>query len=312
MFSSDQISKATNHFDPKCFLDEDRARYFTLYKGIIQGRPYVIKRYIVQLYVEEKMGYNDIVLSSRVSDVISGKLDYRVLNSLGTVGNLDTPLLPWNARLKIAKEVATAITYLHTAFSRIIIHRDIKAENVFLDKNGTAKLTDLSNALTLPEGKSWILEEIVVGTIGYIDPDYSMTGFVTEYSDVFSFGILMLVLLMGRPPISDGNLDDDRRFIGYVRDLHERGEPVELGGDSNDMKPDQMKMFLELALRCCEKKKEDRPKMILVAKELKLIEKGSFDSEIPENGSSQQLIADSNDISSPRVTSTPGAISVLT
>ncbi|RID47394.1 hypothetical protein BRARA_I03991 [Brassica rapa] len=294
MFSSDQISKATNHFDPKCFLDEDRAIYFTLYKGIIEGRPYVIKRYIVQLYVEEKMGYNDIVLSARVSNhsdflkligccleypfpvVVFEDLDYRVLNKRGSIGSLDAPLLPWNVRLKIAKEVATAITYLHTAFPRTIIHRDIKAENVFLDKNGTAKLTDLSNAVTLPKGKSRILEVIVVGTFGYLDPDYSMTGFVTEYSDVFSFGIFMLVLLMGRPPISDGSPDDGRKFIGYVRDLHERGEPVEFGGDSNDMRPGQMEMFLDLALRCCQMRVEDRPKMILVAKELKLIEKGSI------------------------------------
>lgn len=69
-------------------------------------------------------------------------LDYRVLNVGGSLGCEDAPLLlPWNARLKIAKEVATAITYLHTAFPRIIIHREINPTNVFLDKNGMAKLT---------------------------------------------------------------------------------------------------------------------------------------------------------------------------
>lgn len=69
-----------------------------------------------------------------------------------------------------------------------------------------------------------------------------------------------------------------------MRDLHEKGEPVEFGGDSNDMRPAQMKMFLELALRCCDWRSVDKPKMVMVAKQIKLIEKGSFDcSEMLEN-----------------------------
>uniref|UniRef100_M4DDP1 Protein kinase domain-containing protein n=1 Tax=Brassica campestris TaxID=3711 RepID=M4DDP1_BRACM len=142
-------------------------------------------------------------------------------------GSLDAPVLPWNARLKIAKEVAIAITYLHTAFPRIIIHRDIRANNVFLAQNWTAKLTDLSLAVTLPEG--------------------------------------------GRRPDMDGP-EFKYYILDYVKDLQERGEPVEFGGDSNDIRPGQMKMFLNLALRCCAMRNEDRPKMISVAKQIKLIE----------------------------------------
>ncbi|XP_033135993.1 non-functional pseudokinase ZED1-like isoform X2 [Brassica rapa] len=232
MFTSDQISKVNDHFDPNSSIVEDTDTYFTWYKGEIEGRPCAIKRYTERLYVEEEMAYNDIVLSARVSNhsgflkligccleyplpvLVFEDLDCRVLNHRGTVG---APLLPWNVRLKIAKEVAIAVTYLHTAFPRIIIHRNIKTTNVFLDKNGTAKLTDLSHAVTLPEGKSWI-EEPVLGTYGYLDPNYYTTSLVTEYTDVvFSFGILMLVLLMGRPPFldePDGSSVHDRRFIG--------------------------------------------------------------------------------------------------
>ncbi|CAN7095313.1 unnamed protein product, partial [Brassica rapa subsp. narinosa] len=271
MFSSDQISKVNDHFDPNSSIVEDTDTYFTWYKGEIEGRPCAIKRYTERLYVEEEMAYNDIVLSARVMLVFEN-LGYTVLNERGTVGYESEPLLPWNLRLKIAKEIAIAITYLHTAFSRIIIHRDIKATNVFLDKNGTAKLTDFFLAVSLPEGKS-SLEDTVMGTAGYLDPNYCTTNIVTEYSDVFSFGILMLVLLTGKQPYKPGY--HDWKFLENVKDLHERGEPVEFGGDSNDMKPVQMKMFLELALRCCEKNKENRPKMILVAKEIKLIETGS-------------------------------------
>ena len=203
-------------------------------------------------------------------------LEYGALNIRGSVGPEDGPVLPWNVRLKIAKEVATAITYLQTAFPRIIVHRNIKPTNVFLDMNGTAKLTAFSLAVTLPEGKTWI-KDTVAGTYGYGDPIYFKTGVLTEYSDVFSFGILMLILLLGRPLCSDGS---DGNFynniLDYVKDLRERGEPVEFWRGSNDMSPGQMKMFLELALRCCEERNEDKPKMILVAKLIKLIEQASL------------------------------------
>ncbi|KAF8102161.1 hypothetical protein N665_0201s0444 [Sinapis alba] len=301
MLSSDQISEATNNFDHKCYLDEGiNTDFFTWYKGDIEGRHYAIKRYTERLYVEEEMAYNDIVLSSRVSNhngflkligcclefsrpvSVFEDLDYRVLNQRGTVGCEDAPLLPWHLRLKIAKDVATSITYLHTAFSRIIIHRNIKAENVLLDKNGKAKLSDFSLAVTLPEGKSWI-ETRWSGTCGYVDSGYVMTRLVSEYTDVHSFGVFMLVLLMGRPPIFVFSSGGD--IAEYVKELQERGEYVVFGGDSNDNKPGQMKMFLELALRCCDCRSVDKPKMIMVAKEIKLIEeKGSFDcSELLEN-----------------------------
>ncbi|KFK34990.1 hypothetical protein AALP_AA5G219900 [Arabis alpina] len=112
-----------------------------------------------------------------------------------------------------------------------------------------------------------------MGTFGYIDPTYLRTGLVTEYTDVFSFGILMLVLLMGRPADFFRSNGVHCDILNYVQELQQRGEPIEFGNDTNDMRPGQMKMFLELALRCCKKRNKDRPKMILVAKEINLIEK---------------------------------------
>ncbi|KAF2603709.1 hypothetical protein F2Q70_00026626 [Brassica cretica] len=177
-------------------------------------------------------------------------------------GCVEGALLPWNVRLGIAKKVAVAVTYLHTAFPSIIIHRDVKHTN------------DFTFSVTLPVGKSciWIKYE-VMGTFGYIDLVYAMTGFVTEYTDVYSFGILMLVLLMGRPATFASSCGILCNILDYLKHLRARGEPVEFRGNSNDMEPSQMKMFLDLALRCCEERHKDRPKMILVAKEIKLIQR---------------------------------------
>lgn len=81
--------------------------------------------------------------------------------------------------------------------------------------------------MTVPEGKWWIKDR-VSGTPGYLDRTYSSTGIVTEYADVYSFGILMLVLLMGRPPYMDGP-EFTYYILDYARDLQERGEPIEFG-----------------------------------------------------------------------------------
>ena len=89
--------------------------------------------------------------------------------------------------------------------------------------------------MTLPEGKS-SMKELVVGINEYVDPIYHLTGILSEYSDVYSFGILMLILLMGKPSLlddSDGHLVFDTNILVHVKDLQQRGEPVEFGGDSN-------------------------------------------------------------------------------
>ncbi|ESQ44304.1 hypothetical protein EUTSA_v10006091mg [Eutrema salsugineum] len=287
MFSSDQI-KSTDYFH------DINPNFFP---GVIEGRSYAIKQLIHYKDKWEPEGYNDIVISARVSNhsgflkltgcclefpypvMVFEKPENGELNERGSFGYKDAPLLPWNVRLKIAKEVAIAISYLHTAFPRIIVHRHINPTSVMLDKNWTAKLTDFSRSITLPKGKTWIQDLGDLGAPGYLgygDPLYFLTKIVTEYTDVYSFGIFMLVLLTGIPAflhLIHGGLGSTGRILDYVKDLQKRGETVEFGGESNDMRPGQMKMFLDLALRCCEYRDEDRPKMILVAKELKRIEK---------------------------------------
>ncbi|KAG7574607.1 Protein kinase-like domain superfamily [Arabidopsis suecica] len=284
IFYSDQILKATNYFVPSGYMS--RHRFISWHKGIIQERCYLIKRfkeeYILGVYAS--VVYNDIVISARVSNhnsflkLLRSCLEFPLpvlvfeyaengaMNDQGGVGNENRQLLQLNVRLKITKEVANAVTYLHMAFPRIIIHREIKPTNVFLDKNWKAKLSDLSFSISLPEGKSWIKDK-VMGTLGYIDPSYLATGIVTEYTDVFSFGIFLLVLLSGRPAILPGSSDS---IHDYVKGLQDKGEFFEL---RDEFGKKSMYAFLELALRCCETRKEERPKMIEVAKEIKLIER---------------------------------------
>lgn len=210
-FSSHQILQSTNNFDSNCFVSRDTI--YEWYKGIIEDKSYLVKRFSEYKVIERgvsgvKEAYKDIVLSARMSNHINFlKLlgcclefpfpvlvfeyaEHGVLNEQGRIiVNKEESILPWSVQLKIAKEIANAVTYLHMAFPKIIIHRHIKPTNIFLGKNWTAKLCDFSISVTLPEGKSRIEVESILGTCGYSDPLYVSTGFVTEYTAVYSFGI---------------------------------------------------------------------------------------------------------------------------
>ncbi|KAJ4905919.1 Protein kinase superfamily protein [Raphanus sativus] len=295
-FPSDQILRATNNFDSSCFVSEDA--YYKWYRGDIEDRSYMIKKFsedkVTGHRVEEV--YNDIVLSARMSNhnnflkLLGCSLEFPfpvllfefasngVLNERGGISvNGEDSLLPWGLRLKIGKEIANAVTYLHMAFPKIIIHRDVKPMHVFLDSDWTVKLSDLSFSISLPEGKTRIEAERIIGTFGYLDPLYHATSFVTEYTDVYSFGICLLVFLTGKPVVIQGSDGYAQGILSYVKGLWEDGEVNEvidtvMGKDITSVQKSQVEMCLVLALRCCNERDEYRPKMIQVAKELKLIE----------------------------------------
>ncbi|KAL1209853.1 Non-functional pseudokinase ZRK2 [Cardamine amara subsp. amara] len=298
-FSSDQIVKATSNFDSSCFVAFEGI-YTWWYRGIIEDRTYMIKRYLVDKATEYRVGeiYNDFVLSARMSNhtnflkllgcclefpfpvLVFENAEHGVMNQRGGVMvNGEETILPWSVRLRITKEIANAVTYLHSAFLKITIHRDVKPTHIFLDKNWTAKLSGFSFSITLPEGKSKIATVSVVGTWGYIDPIYRATGSVTEYTDVYSFGIFLMVVLCGRPVFFNGSNGKRERIISYVKDLYENDKLDEvidpsypkMAKDITNGQRLQVEACVVLALSCWEKRDEDRPKMIQVAKELKRI-----------------------------------------
>ncbi|XP_010507500.1 PREDICTED: non-functional pseudokinase ZED1-like [Camelina sativa] len=206
--------------------------------------------------------------------------EHGVLNQRGCITiNGEESILPWSVRLKIGKEIANAVTYLHMAFPKITIHRDITPINIFLDKNWTAKLSDFSLSITLPEGKSRIEATRIGGSYGFLDPLHYVTKFVTEYTDVYSFGVCLLVFLTGRPPYDHAKSDGDIKHIaGCVKDLYEDGKLDEvidpmMAKDITSGQRLQVEACVMLALRCCKERDVDRPKMIQVAKELKRIER---------------------------------------
>lgn len=124
-------------------------------------------------------------------------------------GNLDAHLsgsgndtICWDTRLRIAKEAAQGLEYLHSGCKPPIVHRDVKPTNILLNEDFQAKLADFGLSRTFAVEADTHVTTVVAGTPGYLDPEYYILNRLTEKSDVYSFGVVLLELITGRAVIS--------------------------------------------------------------------------------------------------------------
>jgi serine/threonine protein kinase len=179
--------------------------------------------------------------------------------------------------LRIAKQLANALTYLHTALLRPVIHRDIRPSSIFLDHNFVPKLSNFSVSITIPPHESHARDDMN-SMSEYCDPEYFESGYVTEKSDVYDFGMLLLVFLTGKSASTNMFWRKCSLINNYVGEhvlneqMTEFVDPNILSEKGGDRQAKQVKAFFVLGLACVRKKGEERPDMIDVAKELMRIE----------------------------------------
>lgn len=124
--------------------------------------------------------------------------------------------LTWQRRLQIAVDVAQALVFLHHECFPAIVHRDVKASNVLLDRSGRACMTDFGLARTVDAGDSHV-STVVAGTVGYVAPEYGQTWQATRKGDVYSYGVLAMELATGRRALEGAEeclVEWARRVIG--------------------------------------------------------------------------------------------------
>ena len=171
--------------------------------------------------------------------------------------------------MRIAVEIADALSYLHSAASIPIIHRDVKSTNILLDDDFIAKVSDFGTSRLVPRDQKQLVT-VVQGTLGYLDPEYMLTNQLTEKSDVYSFGVVLVELLTGQKALSFARPEEQSSLAMYFLYTLKEDKLFEIlaNGIADEDNMEQVKEFVKLATKCLKVKGDERPTMKEVASEL--------------------------------------------
>ncbi|KAJ4787507.1 Leucine-rich repeat protein kinase family protein [Rhynchospora pubera] len=186
----------------------------------------------------------------------------------------------WKQRIRIAYESALGLEYLHKACNPPLIHRDVKTSNILLNANLEAKIADFGLSRAFNNDVSSHVSTAIVGTPGYLDPEYYSSYQLSEKSDVFSFGVVLLEIITGQPPIIGG--PEGGHVTNWVSQRLSRGEIESIIDPRMYGQYDINSVWkvTDLARKCTENSSANRPTMTLVVMELK----ESLDLEISTEG----------------------------
>lgn len=183
------------------------------------------------------------------------------------------PAMDWPTRLKIALGSAKGLAYLHEDCHPKIIHRDIKASNILVDFKFEAKVADFGLAKFTSETNTHVSTR-VMGTFGYLAPEYASSGKLTEKSDVFSYGVMLLELITGRRPVDQSHTFMDDSLVDWARPQLTRAledENFDSLVDSrlqNNYNHNEMARMVACAAACVRHSARRRPRMSQIVRAL--------------------------------------------
>ncbi|XBI15455.1 hypothetical protein VPH35_057870 [Triticum aestivum] len=224
----------------------------------------------------------------------------------------DAPLLDWSTRCKIITHIAKGLSYLHEECTTRIAHLDVKPQNILLDDNFDAKLSDFGLCKLIDRDMSQVVTRMR-GTPGYLAPEW-LTSQITEKADIYSFGIVVMEIISGRKNLDTSLSEESVHLITLLEEKVKNDQLVDLiDNNSNDMqahKQDVIQMMM-LAMWCLQIDRKKRPKMSEVVRVLEGTMKADLNIEhefvvtTPANFSSTGKVSSSapplaSDVSGPR------------
>lgn len=291
LFSYKELEEATNHFDSNKELGD--GGFGTVYYGLLKdGRAVAVKRLYESNFkrVEQFMNEVEILARLRHRNLVSlygctSRSSHELLLVYeyvpnGTVADhlhgklAKSGKLPWCTRMKIAIETASALVYLHASE---IIHRDVKTNNILLDNNYCVKVADFGLSRLFPLDVTHV-STAPQGTPGYVDPEYHQCYQLSDKSDVFSFGVVLVELISSMPAVDITRHRQEINLFNMAinkiqsHTLHELVDPS-LGFKTDYKIQDMITSVAELAFRCLQSMKDERPTMMEVLDTLNIIQK---------------------------------------
>ncbi|RCV38865.1 hypothetical protein SETIT_8G176800v2 [Setaria italica] len=173
------------------------------------------------------------------------------------------PLLYWNRRLAIIEGIAQGLLYLHKHSRLRVIHRDLKASNILLDHEMNPKISDFGLAKIYSTNDTEVNTERIVGTYGYMAPEYASEGLFSIKSDVFSFGVLTLEIVSGKRSSSLHRCGDFINLLGHAWQLWKDERWLQIVDVSLDIECHTLEIMrcINAALLCVQENAADRPTM---------------------------------------------------
>ncbi|XP_048131404.1 G-type lectin S-receptor-like serine/threonine-protein kinase At1g61370 [Rhodamnia argentea] len=174
--------------------------------------------------------------------------------------------LSWGTRFRIIQGIARGLLYLHRDSCLRVIHRDLKVSNILLDEKMNPKISDFGLARMFEGTQVLVNTHKVVGTLGYMSPEYAMGGIFSEKSDVYSFGVLMLEIISSKKNTSPDYLGQHLNLLTYAWQLWCEGRGLDLMDEAiaDAFSPSEVIRCIELGLLCVQDYAADRPNMSAV------------------------------------------------
>ncbi|KAH7287556.1 hypothetical protein KP509_32G062100 [Ceratopteris richardii] len=284
-FQMEDLEAATNNFSPEKMVGKGGCSQ--VYQGVIQEDIRIAVKCLNGSATEDQF-INEIEIMCNLEHknivqlmgyCIDAKQQMLVYN-FASDGNLEQKLhggkgktvLPWEARNYIAVGVADALTYLHDGCRQPMVHMDVKSSNILLLSDLEPQLTDFGLAKCLPSSSLQMTCSDVVGTFGYLAPEYFMFGKVSPKTDVYSFGVVLLELITGRCPIDNTRSKGEKNLVIWAKPLLEDESNAERLIDprlEGCYDPNQLKNMMIAAALCLRQSPQTRPRMTRILELLK-------------------------------------------
>ncbi|KAK8606663.1 hypothetical protein V6N13_052430 [Hibiscus sabdariffa] len=293
-FTYKELIQATSGFSEHNLLGE--GGFGCVYKGIlIDGREVAVKQLKIGGGQGEREFRAEVEIISRVHHRHLVSLvgyctsehqrllvyDYVPNNTLHYhLHGRGRPVMDWEVRVKVAAGAAHGIAYLHEDCHPRIIHRDIKSSNILLHNNFEAQVADFGLAKLALDSNTHVTTR-VMGTFGYMAPEYATSGKLTEKSDVYSFGVVLLELITGRKPVDDTQPLGDESLVEWARPLlaeaieHEDFKELVDPRLGNNYVKHEMFRMIEAAAACVRHSAAKRPRMSQVVRALDSLDDSS-------------------------------------